>query len=73
MNINGYEIKPGANLYDANLEGANLDGANLKGAKLEGTILEKKEEPQDDKNLKIKALEEELKNIKATLKALLDT
>ena len=88
MNINGYEIKPGANLKNANLkdaylvganlENANLEGANLKGASLVGaylvgTILEKKEEPQDDKDLKIKALEEELKNIKATLKALLDT
>ena len=88
MNINGYEIKPdanleGANLSDADLSGAylygaylycaNLRGANLEGTILEGTILEKKEEPQDDKNLKIKALEEELKNIKATLKALLDT
>ena len=63
----------GANLLGANLLGANLLGANLLGANLQGTILEKKEEPQDDKDLKIKALEEELKNIKATLKALLDT
>ena len=56
----------------ANLEGAKLLDAYLDGANLKGTILEKKEEPQD-KDLKIKALEEELKNIKATLKALLDT
>ena len=34
-----------------------------------GTILEKKEEPQDDKDLKIQQLEEENKK----LKALLDT
>jgi hypothetical protein len=44
--------------------------ANLKGANLTGTILEKKE---DDKDLKIKELEEELKKYKDTLKALLDT
>jgi uncharacterized protein YjbI with pentapeptide repeats len=70
MNINGYEIKPGAYLV-----GAYLWGANLRGANLTGTILEKKdkEEPQDDKDLKIKELEEELKKYKNTLKALLDT
>ena len=105
MNINGYEIKPGANLRGANLEYANLRGvdleradlrganlvganledanlvgaylvdANLEGANLTGTILEKKdkEEPQDDKDLKIKELEEELKKYKDTLKALLNT
>jgi uncharacterized protein YjbI with pentapeptide repeats len=93
MKMNGYEIKPGADLrgadlMDANLEGAdlrgadlrgadlrraNLNGAILNGADLTGTILEKKEEPQDDKDLRIKELEEELKSIKATLKALLDT
>ena len=85
MNINGYEIKPGANLWGANLEGAdlwganlrnaylegaNLEGADLEGADVTGTILEKKE---DDKDLKIKELEEELKKYKDTLKALLDT
>jgi len=55
MNVNGYEIKPDANLeganlkYDnlvnadlkyANLEGANLEGANLEGANLEDANLE---------------------------------
>ena len=80
MKVNGYEIKPGANLryaklYGAKLEGANLDGANLygadlKGANVTGTILEKKEEPQQDKDLKIKELEEELKKYKDTLKSL---
>ena len=49
MNINGYEIKP---------------GANLQGADVTGTILEKKEEPQYDKDLKIQELEEELKKYK---------
>ena len=91
MNINGYEIKPfanlkgadlwGANLRDANLKGANLEGANLEGANLvganvTGTILEKKEVLQDDKDLKIKELEEENEKLKSTLKslkALLDT
>ena len=81
MKVNGYEIKPGAKLECANLKGANLvgadlEGANLEGAKLEGadvtaTILEKKEEPQQDKDLKIKELEEELKKYKDTLKAIL--
>ncbi len=81
MNVNGYEIKPGvnlvgaklvganlecANLMGAKLRGADLEGANLMGADLTGTILEKKE---DDKDLKIKELEEELKK----LKALIDT
>jgi uncharacterized protein YjbI with pentapeptide repeats len=60
----------GANLRGANLEGANLVGANLDDADVTGTILEKKE---DDKDLKIKELEEELKKYKDTLKALLDT
>ena len=87
MNINGYEIKPFADLRGANLEGANLVGvnlvnanlwgaylvgANLRNANLDdadvtGTILEKKE---DDKDLKIKELEEELKKYKDTLKAI---
>ena len=73
MKVNGYEIKPGADLVNANLRGADLKDADLWGANVRRTILEKKEKPQDDKDLKIKALEEELKNIKATLKALLDT
>jgi uncharacterized protein YjbI with pentapeptide repeats len=60
----------GANLEGANLEGANLVGANLDDADVTGTILEKK---KDDKDLKIKELEEELKKYKDTLKALLDT
>ena len=34
MNINGYEIKPFANLQYADLEGANLQGAKLRGANL---------------------------------------
>jgi uncharacterized protein YjbI with pentapeptide repeats len=73
----GYANLEGANLEGANLEGADLEGASLKGANLmganvTGTILEKKEEPQDDKDLKIQQLEEELKKYKDTLKALLD-
>jgi len=68
MKVNGYEIKP-----FANLEGANLRGAILRGANVTGTILEKKEVLQDDKDLKIKELEEELKKYKDTLKALMDT
>ena len=63
----------GANLKDANLKDADLYGANLEDADVTGTILEKKEEPQDDKDLKIQQLEEELKKYKDTLKALLDT
>jgi hypothetical protein len=39
MNINGYEIKPGADLKGADLRGANLYGANLYGANLEGADL----------------------------------
>ena len=42
-------------------------------ANLTGTILENKNQPQDDKDLKIKKLEEELAKYKDTLKALLDT
>lgn len=87
MIINGYEIKPHANLKGANLEYAHLEGANLEGANLQGTylyranfqdanvtgtILEGKKEPQDDKDLKIEELEEENKKLKAALKALLD-
>jgi uncharacterized protein YjbI with pentapeptide repeats len=46
MIINGYEIKPGADLRYANLEGVDLfceelQGANLEGANLKGTILDK--------------------------------
>ena len=62
MNINGYEIKPFADLVNADLRGANLDDADVT-----GTILEKK---KDDKDLKIKELEEELKKYKDTLKAI---
>ena len=46
---NGYEIRPGADLYEANLgganlreadlRGANLINANLRGANLEGAYL----------------------------------
>ena len=67
MNVNGYEIKPFTNLAGADLRDAKLDGANL-----EGTILEKKEEPQDDKDLRIQKLEEELKKYKDTLKDLIE-
>jgi uncharacterized protein YjbI with pentapeptide repeats len=66
----------GANFRGANLEGADLEGANLRGADLTKTILEKKEVLQDDKDLKIKELEEENEKLKSTLKslkALLDT
>jgi len=70
-NLEGASLK-GANLMGADLEGASLKGANLEGANVTGTILEKKEEPQDDKDLKIQQLEEELKKYKDTLKALLD-
>ena len=34
MNVNGYEIKPGAYLVGAYLKGANLVGANLRGVNL---------------------------------------
>jgi uncharacterized protein YjbI with pentapeptide repeats len=63
----------GANLWGANLVGADLEGANLLDANLTRTILEKKEVPQDDKDLKIKELEEENEKLKSTLKTLLDT
>lgn len=39
MEINGYEIFPGANLQGANLYGANLRGADLSGADLAGANL----------------------------------
>ena len=51
MKVNGYKIKPGANLEgadlrdanlsDANLSGANLISADLRGAKLTGAIMDK--------------------------------
>ena len=70
MKVNGYEIKPFANLY-----GADLNGANLEGVDVTETIFEKKEEPKDDTSLsqKVKELEEENKKLKEALKALLDT
>ena len=34
MKVNGYEIKPGANLYSASLSGANLSSADLRDANL---------------------------------------
>jgi uncharacterized protein YjbI with pentapeptide repeats len=37
--VNGYTIKPYANLINANLSNANLNGMNLKGANLEGANL----------------------------------
>ena len=80
MEINGYEIKPFANLRYADLPGADLRNADLTGADLQdanftnanvtGTILEK--DSQDDK-ARIKELEEENKKLKEALKALLDT
>ena len=83
-NLGGANLQ-GANLRGANLRNANLRYANLRNACLEDailedanvteTILEKKEEPQDDKDLKIQQLEEELemyKNKFNQLKALLD-
>jgi hypothetical protein len=39
MNVNGYEIEPGANLHSANLAGANLTGADLSCANLTGANL----------------------------------
>ena len=44
MKVNGYDIKPcadlqGANLLGADLQGANLLGANLRGANLQGAYL----------------------------------
>ena len=39
MNVNGYEIKSGANLSYANLRCANLHGANLRCANLHGANL----------------------------------
>ena len=39
MQVNGYEIKPGADLRCANLKGANLNGADLRCANLWGANL----------------------------------
>jgi uncharacterized protein YjbI with pentapeptide repeats len=39
MLINGYEIKPGADLRGVNLSGADLSGANLSNANLQGANL----------------------------------
>ena len=39
MIINGYEIKPGADLRGANLSGADLRGANLFWADLRGATI----------------------------------
>jgi len=41
VEINGYTIEPGANLYEANLAGANLAGANLDRAYLTEADLRK--------------------------------
>jgi len=41
MKVNGYEIKPYANLAEADLRGADLTGANLYGANLYGANLRK--------------------------------
>ena len=40
MNVNGYDIKPYANLQHTDLSGANLSGANLYGANLSGANLQ---------------------------------
>jgi hypothetical protein len=40
MIVNGYTIKPGANLDSADLRGADLHGANLHGANLRGADLD---------------------------------
>ena len=37
--VNGYTIRPNANLTNANLTGANLQGANLTDANLSGAVL----------------------------------
>jgi len=39
VEVNGYEVEPGANLEGANLEEADLKGANLTGANLTGANL----------------------------------
>jgi len=43
MKVNGYKIKPGANLSGANLENANLTKANLTGANVDNKTLERAE------------------------------
>jgi uncharacterized protein YjbI with pentapeptide repeats len=40
LEVNGYKIKPGANLAGANLSGAYLKGANLEGVTLACTYLQ---------------------------------
>ena len=40
VEVNGYEIGPGANLTGANLTGADLNGANLTGAHLTRATLD---------------------------------
>ena len=54
-------------LRNADLRNADLWGADLRDTNVTNTILDK-EKINDDKDLRIKELEEELKNIKATLK-----
>ena len=39
VEVNGYTIKPRANLKRANLTGANLGGASLEGAKADETTI----------------------------------
>ena len=65
-NLRGADLE-GADLYMANLEDANLDGANVK-----GTILEKKQIPQDDKDLKIKELESKIVELQKEVDRLKD-
>ena len=50
VEVNGYTIEPGADLYEAVLTGAaltraNLDGANLTGVDLSGANLEVRTSP----------------------------
>jgi uncharacterized protein YjbI with pentapeptide repeats len=40
VEVNGYEIEPGANLTEANLLMADLTGVDLRGANLTGANLE---------------------------------
>ena len=40
VEVNGYEIGPGANLKRANFRGADLSGADLRGANLRAVDLE---------------------------------
>ena len=65
MNINGYDIKPGANLNGADLRGANLRDANLRDANLPDDYLEKQEEKETTPlSQRVKELEEELAKYK---------